>query len=117
MPTRPCFPTAKARHRITLQTKTTTATSYSDAGAETWADTATVWAAIEPATGREFNMAAQTMSDVTHTVTIRHRAGVTRNMRVQYGTRTFAIKAVLNPDEANVILRLLCSERDPEASE
>src|SRR5918992_2353622 len=82
------------KDRVTLQQNTPT----QDAGGapvDSWADVATVWAAIEPLTGREFFDAARVVADVTHRLRIRYRADVTEKMRAIQGSRTFDISAVL----------------------
>ena len=78
--------------------------------ADSWADTATVWARIEPLSGRE-RLAAQRIEDtVTHRVTIRYRSGVSARQRIAFGVRVFNIRAVLDVDERNEWLELLCEE-------
>ncbi len=97
------------RHRITLQTLTRTA----DAGggySETWTDTATVWASIEPLNGYERFQAQQMEAGLSHKITMRYRTGVSPVMRVKFGARIFRIHAVLNPDERNERLVLTCAE-------
>lgn len=97
------------RHRVTLQS----AAETPDGGGgftTAWSDVATVWAAIEPLKGTERLRAEQLENPVTHRVTIRHRAGVTAKMRVAFGARVFNIRAVINPEERNRRLELLCEE-------
>lgn len=77
---------------------------------ETWADTATVWASVAPATGNEQFQADQLDSRVSQIVTIRHRAGVLTSQRILFGARTFSIQNVLNSKEKNEELVLLCEE-------
>ena len=99
----------KLRSQVTLQTNTQTR----DAGggyADSWAGTATLWARIEPLSGRE-RLAAQQIEDtVTHRVTIRYRSGVSAQQRIAFGVRVFNIRAVLDVDERNEWLELLCEE-------
>ena len=73
-------------------------------------DDATVWAAIEPLKGSERLRAEQLENPVTHRVSIRHRAGVTPKMRIKFGTRILNIRAVIDPEERNRSLELLCEE-------
>lgn len=98
------------RKRVTIQTLT----QVSDGGGgftEDWTDTATVWARVEPLDGTERFEAQQVSSALSHRVTIRHRA-VTPQQRLKYGTRIFRINAVLNPEERDEMLHLLCEEED-----
>jgi SPP1 family predicted phage head-tail adaptor len=70
----------------------------------------TVWASIEAVSGRDA-LAAQAFASVgTHLVTIRWMDGVAASQVVKFGTRTFQIQAVLNPDERTKVLKLLCTE-------
>lgn len=50
--------------------------------AQDWAPVATVWAAIEPLSAREFIQSAATQSEVTTRVTIRYRDGLDPAMRL-----------------------------------
>jgi SPP1 family predicted phage head-tail adaptor len=76
-------------------------------------DFADTWAAIIVLQGRELDMAQQIMSEVTHKITIPYQTGVQSQMSVSFGTRVFEIQAILNPDERNTELQLLCIERNP----
>jgi len=97
------------RHRVSLQQSTLTADGGGGATLA-WTTVATVWAAIQPLKGRERQRAEQIESPLTHRVTIRHRDGVTAAMRVLFGARVFNIRAVINPDERDRRLDLLCEE-------
>jgi head-tail adaptor len=46
-------------------------------------------------------------------VTMRYLAGITAQMRVLYGSRTFQIISVLNVDQRNRVLVLYCEEHAP----
>lgn len=75
-----------------------------------WSVFATVWAKIEPTSGREGRNAAKMQATVTHKITLRYYAGITPKMRVRFGTRTFDIHSVLDIEERNVIMVLSCEE-------
>lgn len=97
------------RHRIKLQT----AARVSDGAGGytvTWTDTATIWASVEPVSGREPYAANQLQGQVSHKVLIRYRTGVSHGMRVLFGTRTFDVQAVLNDKEGDESLTLYCQE-------
>lgn len=70
----------------------------------------TVWASIEALTGRDAVAAQSFSSIVTHKVVIRWIAGVVSKCQVMFGTRTFQVESVLNPDERTKKLILLCVE-------
>lgn len=104
----------KLRHRITIQHKAAGSPQKTASGAldTSWTDFVgeNVYASIEPVSGREAFLAQQHLSEVTHKVRIRYRSGITAKMRVQYGSRTFDIRAVMNFEERNRELLLLCTE-------
>jgi len=75
-----------------------------------WQTFATVWARVEPLSGLEQPQGHQMDLSINHRVTIRYLAGVTPRMRVLFGARKFNIVSVLNSDERNVSMSLLCTE-------
>jgi len=97
------------RKRITIQEIASTKDGLSGV-VEAWADWQTVWASIDPLRGDEYFAAKQFNVELTHKITIRYRSGLTPTMRVLYGARVFSISAILNPDERNRELVLMCTE-------
>lgn len=91
---------AKLDKRVSIQSKTL-ATDDQGGGTETWATDATVWASIEPLTGRELMQAMQLETPITHKVRMRYRSGVTTVRRLLYGSRVFNIVQVINELEQN----------------
>jgi len=77
---------------------------------EAWIPTHSVWAAIETLTGREFVIAMTAQAEVTIQVRIRYLPGITSAMRITYQGRIFNIQSVINPNEANRELVLMCLE-------
>lgn len=71
---------------------------------------ATVWGSIEPLSGRELMRAQEIVASVTHRVRIRYRSGIEPSMHVVCHDRTLGIEAVLNLEERNRELELLCVE-------
>lgn len=96
------------RHRVQIQRATETRQSNGGV-TQSWATTATVWAAIEPITGREGWISEQVRSVATHKVTMRYTA-ITTAERLLFGTRVFSITAAVNVDEANHITQLAVTE-------
>jgi len=47
---------------------------------------------------------------VTHEVTIRYMTNIDTNSRITVGTRKFNIKGIINVDERDRFLKLLCEE-------
>lgn len=101
----------RLRHRVTIQSATTTVDSFGQP-IETWGTFATVWAAVEPLSGREYFDAQQVQSEVSYRVRIRHLSGVVPTMRVSYDSRTLEVLAVLNIDERDREMHLMCREID-----
>lgn len=97
------------RHQITIQHKTVTRGGM---GGEviTWSDVGTVWAAVEPISGREYFAAKTENAEVSHRIRIRHRNGITSGMRVSWGARVFDIQAVLDIQERGREIHLMCVE-------
>jgi len=58
------------RHRITFQQPQKTADGYKGHTVQ-WQDVVTVWASVEPLSGREYFYSHQIKAEVTHRVRIR----------------------------------------------
>lgn len=101
----------RLRHRITIQYKS--ATTQNTAGEEvvTWAKYVDAWASIKPLRGQEYLQARQTQANVDHRIELRYQAGITPEMRVVFGSRIFSIESVLNVDERDFLLQLMCGEQ------
>jgi SPP1 family predicted phage head-tail adaptor len=96
--------------RITIQSATITQNAIGEA-ISTWSNFATVWASVEPISGREFWAMQQVHAEVTVRIRIRYLAGVLPKMRITgSGSKVFNIEAIINPAERNGHLELLCSE-------
>jgi len=61
-----------------------------------WVEVATVWAAIEPLSAREFIAAQSTQSQITARIVIRHRDGLDASMRLVH-VRTGRPDVIYNP--------------------
>jgi SPP1 family predicted phage head-tail adaptor len=75
-----------------------------------WTTQATVWASIKPVSGREYFNASGERAEVTHTIGILYGPTVAPRDRIVYGSRMFDIKSVINVDERNRELLLMCTE-------
>lgn len=98
----------KMRHQITFQRPSTEKdrlAGYKD----DWFDVATVWAQVSPVSGKEFlTQIRETM--VTHKIYCRYRSGITPQMQIKFKDRVFRIISVLNWDERNEGLTIMCEE-------
>lgn len=97
------------RSRLTLQTQTRVDDGHGG-NQGGWQNTVTVWGRIEALGAREREAAQAAQSEVTHLITIRHRAGVTAAMRIVKGARIFNIRGVVDPDERHRRLELTVEE-------
>jgi SPP1 family predicted phage head-tail adaptor len=95
--------------RITLQYQT----RVPDGGGgftTTWVDAATIWAAIWPVSANDVTQANATVMVVSHRIRIRYRSVLKTSFRIKFGTRFFSIVSIINPNERNEYLDLLCKE-------
>lgn len=81
------FNAGKLRHRVTIQKPVETQDDESGAVDVVWHDVATVWAAIEPLSAREFIAAQAEDSRISARVTIRYRQDVTAKMRLFHAAK------------------------------
>lgn len=105
----PSMKIGKLRHRVTLQEYISSKDSFG-AEVENWSDMATVWASVEPLSGREYFAAQQVNAEISTKITIRYRAGIKPIMHVLCKGRIFGILSVLNTEEKNTELILMCKE-------
>lgn len=63
---------------------------------QAWVEVATVWAAIEPLSAREFVAASSIQSQVMARITIRHRQGIEAKMRILHRGQVYNIEGVLS---------------------
>ena len=102
----------RLRHQVIIQSRTAASPQRTPSGApdEAWADLYTVWAAIEPLRGKEFMESQAVNSAVATRIRIRYRSGIDATMRVKFGTTIYSIEAVINLEERNRELQLMCSQ-------
>lgn len=103
----------KLNKRVILQSFT----SVSDGGGgtvDTWADTATMWAAIRPLSGTERFQAQQVSANLTSEVEIRYRTGVVAQQRFKFGASRYfyIVQPPMNEAERNERLVCVCEERN-----
>ncbi|MED1419021.1 phage head closure protein [Bacillus smithii] len=104
---------SKLRHRITFQRYDENATNENGFPLEEdqrWQDVKTVWAMVKTLQGREYYAAATTQNENTVRFVIRYTSGINPDMRIKYKKRTFEILTVINDDELNKTLTIICKE-------
>ena len=97
------------RHRVTLQEKTVTEDELKQQ-TEVWTDIASVWASVEPLSGREYYAAKQIHADISVKITMRYRRDVCPEMRVVFNKAIYEILSVINSERKNISLVLMCRE-------
>lgn len=99
----------KLRHRITFQDSMKVSDEHKG-HTVTWTNFVTVWASVEPLTGREYFFSHQVKAEVTHRVKIRYRDDITEKMRVKFGARVLGIESILDIKERHEVLEIFCRE-------
>lgn len=104
--------TGRLRERVTIQSETVTRDGSGEE-LKSWGEVATVWAQVLPGASNERFLASagQRVAEVTHTVRIRFRSGITPKMRIIWeSSRILEILSVVDPDGRNSTTVLLCKE-------
>lgn len=97
------------RHRATIQYPTRAGGGY-NGSTVTWTTLATVWAAVEPLSGREYIAAQQEQVEVSTRIRIRYRRDVTAFMRVVIEGHTYEVITPLDFEARHRELQLMCRE-------
>jgi SPP1 family predicted phage head-tail adaptor len=99
-------------HRVTVERATDGTDAYGDQ-VQTWTALATVWAGIEPLSGREYLAASHVQADVSTRIVMRGIPGVTLTPkdRIRFGTRLFDIKQIVDVDLGGRELQIMTLER------
>lgn len=100
--------------RLRIQSRASTQDTFGSPNL-VWTDVATVWAEIQPLSGRELESAQRLASEVSHQITVRYQSifadtKIVAGYRALYKGRIFNIHASMNEDERNTVLTLLASE-------
>lgn len=106
----------KLRHRITLQ-QMSKSRDYSGGYIDDWTDVSTHWASVEPLTGREYFTSDERLSDVNTRIILRSSEtlltfldGEKTNIRVTFKNSFYDVKAVMNVEERNKQIIMMCKE-------
>ena len=97
------------RHKVTIEYRTLAADAYGGQTA-TWTTLDTVWADLESLSSIESWQDKQQTPTLTHKVTIRYRADLDPKMRIKFGSRYLNIAGIVNKEERNIELILMCRE-------
>ena len=97
-------------HSIKIQ-KPTITKGTSGGQIKNWEDYVTRLAFVKPLQGREYFAAKQVQAETSHKVTMWYQPGIASEMRVVFGTRVLEIESVINVDERNIELQLMCVDK------
>lgn len=75
-----------------------------------WAEDSKVWAAIWPTSAKEQIQSMKETLTVSHRIRIRYKSSVLSSWRVKFGSRYFNIVSLVNPEERNEWLDIMCKE-------
>lgn len=108
---------AKYDKRVTIQTQIETDNEDGDTGLD-WHDFKTVWASMHPMRGKQYTESKKLRPELTFKITIRYSQKIIDEwyknnigLRLKYGTRRFEIMDIIDPDEANTELEIMCVEK------
>lgn len=116
------FP-GKMRHRISLAVPSgmQDSTGAVPQTLSSWKTVLTCWAKIDAMNGKDQEAASSYVSSVSHQIIIRYPRGIASQITnacvVWFNKRTFQVMAVLNPNETNKMLVLLCTEINNSAQQ
>ena len=99
----------RLRHRLTLQSRTETR-SATGSVTTAWATEGTVWGAIEPISGKEYLALAQTQNETAVRIVLRYYSGLDESWRVVSGGKAYSIQSLINTDERDHTITLMCSQ-------
>jgi SPP1 family predicted phage head-tail adaptor len=94
---------------VTIQRRGTGQDSVGQAE-EAWGDVTTVWASIQPISGRNYFNASGERAEVTHQIMTRYGPDIAVRDRVVIDKRIFEIRAVLNMEDRDRYLQLMVTE-------
>lgn len=106
------------RHRIRFDRRPDTYPTPGPAGdpLDEWQPVRSCWASIEPLSGREQVVAAQTQATTTHRIEIRAVVRVDPSWRVVFRGRVFGIDSVADAGEVGAFLTLYYTEREGDVA-
>ena len=103
------------RHRIAIQANTPTK-DPNGGEVDSWATSSTFWASVQTLTGKKLEIARQIDAEATVEVRMRYCGSsgsgqVTVLNQLLFGTRVFEPILIVNENERNIYLRILCKEK------
>lgn len=99
----------KLNRKISIQQPVSAAKDAYGAEVVTWSTLANVWASRQQLSGREYFAAQQELSNIGIKFRIRYRDDVEPKMRVVSDSLTYDIESVIDADDRERELVLMCS--------
>lgn len=99
----------RLRHRITLQRLSSTQNTVGEK-IDNYTDVTTVWGEVKPFRGSEVFENYKEFGELTHKITIRYYQGLDRTWRIKFDGRIFRIVSVVNIEERDVYMEIVCKE-------
>ena len=96
------------RHRCWI--KEPTHTNVNGAVTTTWGTVTVCWGSLWPLRGREWIASSLENSEISGRFRMRYVSGITPDMQLYFGSRTFEILSVIDPDEKHKELELMNKE-------
>lgn len=106
----------RLKHRITIQRRKEVIDAVGAKQIE-WVDLLTVWAAVEPISGKENFDSNHYASETTIKITVRYQpclSGITAKHRIKHGDNLYNIEAIIPDASGRINQRLLCSSADDD---
>ena len=97
------------RHRCWIQEPTFEPDGYGGT-TPSWGTVTVCWGALEPLKGREWIESGLENSEITAKFRMRYFAGIDPTMQLYFGSRTFEIISVIDPEERHKELNLMLKE-------
>jgi SPP1 family predicted phage head-tail adaptor len=101
----------KLRHRLIFKVNTPTRNKHGGY-VDNWSTVSTVWGKVDPLRGNELLLAEQLDTEISVRITVRYSSlvsGITNKHRIVYGSETYEINSIINPELRNEELQFMCS--------
>lgn len=96
------------RHQIVIEQRAVAALDGYGGNSAAWQTFATVWAQVEPTTGREYVKDGANKGALLTRFMLRYLPGVTQQMRVTFGGVQYNIREVINERTRDRTTTLIC---------
>ena len=106
----------RLRNRLVLQSKTETRGAAGGVST-TWTTQATVWGGIHPISGKEYTAIQQTQNEATVKIVMRYQSSIDETWRVVNGGRAYAIESIINENDRDRMMTLMCLQGVKEAAD